>query len=142
MSLRQSLTSHLSVLTSRRMSPQAVYFDNAATTPLDPEVLEAMLPFLQNHYGNPSSIHGHGRQVRAAIENARKTIAHLINAAPAEISFTSGGTEADNYAAFGSIRTLGLRHAITSPLEHHAVLHPLQALAKSRRHRAAATAPR
>ncbi|MGY2133777.1 cysteine desulfurase family protein [Hymenobacter sp. HD11105] len=113
------------------MSPQAVYFDNAATTPLDPEVLEAMLPFLQNHFGNPSSIHGHGRQVRAAIENARKTIAHLINAAPAEISFTSGGTEADNYAAFGSIRTLGLRHAITSPLEHHAVLHTLQALEKS-----------
>jgi cysteine desulfurase len=70
------------------MSPQAVYFDNAATTPLDPEVLEAMLPFLQNHFGNPSSLHGHGRQVRAAIENARKTIAHLLNAAPAEISFT------------------------------------------------------
>ncbi|WP_133274213.1 cysteine desulfurase family protein [Hymenobacter radiodurans] len=112
------------------MTQQAVYFDNAATTSLDPEVLEAMMPFLQNHFGNPSSIHGHGRQVRAAIENARKTIAHLINAAPAEISFTSGGTEADNYAAFGSVRTLGLRHAITSPLEHHAVLHTLQALEK------------
>ncbi|MDO7853934.1 cysteine desulfurase family protein [Hymenobacter convexus] len=111
-------------------SPAYVYFDNAATTPLDPEVLEAMLPFLQNHYGNPSSLHGPGRQVRAAIENARKTVAHLLNAAPAEIIFTSGGTEADNYAAFGSVRTLGLKHAITSPLEHHAVLHPLQALAK------------
>ncbi|WP_375435383.1 cysteine desulfurase family protein [uncultured Hymenobacter sp.] len=108
-----------------------VYFDNAATTPLDPEVLDAMLPFMREHYGNPSSIHGHGRQVRAAIENARKTIAHLINAAPAEISFTSGGTEADNYAAFGSIRALKLKHAITSPLEHHAVLHTLQALEKS-----------
>ncbi|UOQ74956.1 cysteine desulfurase family protein [Hymenobacter cellulosilyticus] len=108
-----------------------VYFDNAATTPLDPEVLDAMLPFLREHYGNPSSIHGHGRKVRAAIENARKTIAHLINAAPAEISFTSGGTEGDNYAAFGSIRTLGLRHAVTSKLEHHAVLHTLQALEKS-----------
>ena len=108
-----------------------VYFDNAATTPLDPEVLDAMLPFMREHFGNPSSIHGHGRQVRAAIENARKTIAHLINAAPAEISFTSGGTEADNYAAFGSIRALGLKHAITSPLEHHAVLHTLQALEKS-----------
>jgi cysteine desulfurase len=69
--------------------------------------------------------------VRAAIENARKTVAHLLNAAPAEITFTSGGTEADNYAAFGSVRTLGLKHAITSPLEHHAVLHPLQVLAKS-----------
>ncbi|GAB2856398.1 cysteine desulfurase family protein [Hymenobacter ruber] len=112
-------------------APAYVYFDNAATTPLDPEVLEAMLPFLQNHYGNPSSLHGPGRQVRAAIENARKTVAHLLNAAPAEIIFTSGGTEADNYAAFGSVRTLGLKHAITSPLEHHAVLHPLQALAKS-----------
>ena len=108
-----------------------VYFDNAATTPLDPEVLEAMLPFLSQHYGNPSSLHGPGRQVRAAIENARKTVAHLLNASPAEITFTSGGTEANNYAAFGSIRTLGLKHAITSPLEHHAVLHPLQALAKS-----------
>ncbi|GAB2948899.1 cysteine desulfurase family protein [Hymenobacter coalescens] len=109
----------------------SVYFDNAATTPLDPEVLDAMLPFLREHFGNPSSIHSHGRKVRAAIENARKTIAHLIGAAPAEISFTSGGTEADNYAAFGSIRTLGLKHAITSKLEHHAVLHTLQALEKS-----------
>ena len=107
------------------------YFDNAATTPLDPEVLDAMLPFLSQHYGNPSSLHGPGRQVRAAIENARKTVAHLLNAAPAEISFTSGGTEANNYAAFGSIRTLGLRCAVTSRLEHHAVLHPLQVLAKA-----------
>ena len=108
-----------------------VYFDNAATTPLDPEVLEAMLPFLAQHYGNPSSLHGPGRQVRAAIENARKTVAHLINAAPAEISFSSGGTEANNYAAFGSIRTLNIKRAITSRLEHHAVLHPLQVLAKN-----------
>ena len=112
-------------------APAFVYFDNAATTALDPEVLEAMLPFLSQHYGNPSSLHGLGRQVRAAIENARKTVAHLLNASPAEISFTSCGTEADNYAAFGSVRTLGLKHAITSKLEHHAVLHPLQALAKS-----------
>ncbi|SFQ39693.1 cysteine desulfurase family protein [Hymenobacter arizonensis] len=112
-------------------APAFAYFDNAATTPLDPEVLEAMLPFLSQHYGNPSSLHGPGRQVRAAIENARKTVAHLVGAAPAEITFTSGGTEADNYAAFGSIRTLGLKHAITSPLEHHAVLHPLQAMAKA-----------
>ena len=107
-----------------------VYFDNAATTPLDPEVLDAMLPFMRDHFGNPSSIHGHGRQARAAIENARKSIAHLINAAPAEIVFTSCGTEADNYAAFGSVRTLGLKHMITSRLEHHAVLHTTQALEK------------
>ena len=112
------------------LSDMHAYFDNAATTPLDPEVLEVMLPFLRQHHGNPSSLHGPGRQARAAIENARKTVAHLLNAAPAEISFTSGGTEADNYAAFGSIRTLGLTHAITSPLEHHAVLHPLQVMEK------------
>jgi cysteine desulfurase len=96
------------------------YFDNAATTPLDPEVLDAMLPYLAQHYGNPSSLHGPGRQVRSAIEQARKLVAQLINAAPSEITFTSGGTEADNYAIFGSVRTLG-----------HAVLHPLQALAKA-----------
>ena len=107
------------------------YFDNAATTPLDPEVLDAMLPYLGQHYGNPSSLHGPGRQVRSGIEQARKLVAQLINAAPSEITFTSGGTEADNYAIFGSVRSLGLRNAITSPLEHHAVLHPLQALAKS-----------
>lgn len=107
------------------------YFDNAATTPLDPEVLAAMMPFLSQHYGNPSSLHGPGRQVRAALENARKTVAHLLGAAPAEIAFTSGGTEADNAAIFGSVRALGLRHAITSPLEHHAVLHPMQALAQT-----------
>ncbi len=107
------------------------YLDNAATTPLDPAVLEAMLPYLAQHYGNPSSLHGPGRQVRAGIEQARKSVAQLINAAPSEITFTSGGTEADNYAIFGSVRSLGLMHAITSPLEHHAVLHPLQALAKS-----------
>ena len=69
--------------------------------------------------------------IAEAIEQARKTVAQLVNAAPSEITFTSGGTEADNYALFGSVRTLGLRHAITSPLEHHAVLHPLQALAKT-----------
>ena len=107
------------------------YLDNAATTPLDPAVLEAMLPYLAQHYGNPSSLHGPGRQVRAGLEQARKSVAQLINAAPSEITFTSGGTEADNYAIFGSVRSLGLAHAITSPLEHHAVLHPLQALAKS-----------
>ena len=72
------------------------YFDNAATTPLDPEVLDAMLPYLAQHYGNPSSLHGPGRQVRSAIELARKTVAQLVNAAPSEITFTSGGTEADN----------------------------------------------
>jgi cysteine desulfurase len=108
-----------------------VYLDNAATTPLDKEVFDTMAPFMLEHFGNPSSIHSHGRQARAAIENARKTVAHLLHTSPAEIFFTSGGTEADNFSVFGAIRTLGIRHAITSPLEHHAVLHPLEALEKS-----------
>ncbi|MPR33357.1 cysteine desulfurase family protein [Salmonirosea aquatica] len=108
-----------------------VYFDNAATTRLDPEVLDAMLPYLTEQFGNPSSIHGHGRTVRSAIERARKTVAGLLNAAPAEIFFTSGGTEADNTALRSSIETLGLTHAITSPVEHHAVLHTLEHLQKN-----------
>lgn len=108
-----------------------VYLDNAATTPLDKEVFDTMAPFMLEHFGNPSSIHTHGRQVRAAIENARKTVAHLLNTSPSEIFFTSGGTEADNFSIISTIRTLGLRHAITSPLEHHAVLHPLEALEKN-----------
>lgn len=107
-----------------------VYFDNAATTRLDPEVLEAMLPLMTEEFGNPSSIHGHGRKVRSAIERARKTVAGLLNAAPAEIFFTSGGTEADNTAIRCSIETFGLTHAITSPVEHHAVLHTLEHLHK------------
>lgn len=106
------------------------YFDNAATTRLDPEVLEAMLPLMTEDFGNPSSIHSHGRKVRAAIEKARKTVATLLNTAPAQIFFTSGGTEADNTAIRSSIETHGLTHAITSPLEHHAVLHSLEHLAK------------
>lgn len=110
---------------------QRVYFDNAATTRLDPAVLEAMLPLMQDNFGNPSSIHGHGRVVRSTIEKARKTVATLLNAAPAEIFFTSGGTEADNTAICGSIDTYGITHAITSPLEHHAVLHTLEYLAKT-----------
>ena len=109
---------------------QRVYLDNAATTQLDPDVLAAMMPFLTDHYGNPSSIHGHGRPVRTAIEKARKTVASLLNTSPAEIFFTSGGTEADNTAIRSSLETFGITHAITSPLEHHAVLHTLEHLAK------------
>lgn len=107
-----------------------VYLDNAATTRLDPEVVEAMLPLMTEQYGNPSSIHSHGRTVRTAIERARKTVASLLNTSPAEIFFTSGGTEADNTAIRSSIETYGLTHAITSPLEHHAVLHTLEYLAR------------
>jgi cysteine desulfurase len=107
------------------------YLDNAATTRLDPEVLEVMLPLMTEQFGNPSSIHSYGRAVRSAIERARKNIAAILNAAPAEIFFTSGGTEADNTAIRSSIETLGLKHAITSRIEHHAVLHTLEYLQKT-----------
>lgn len=112
------------------MSRTRIYLDNAATTPLDEQVLEAMLPFLRDNFGNPSSIHGHGRTVRAAIEKARKKIAELLNAAPAEIFFTSSGTEADNMAIRGAVAAHGLTHIITSRLEHHAVLHTVEHLAR------------
>ncbi len=107
-----------------------IYLDNAATTPLDPEVFEAMKPFLVVDFGNPSSTHAHGRKVRAAIESARKKVAELINATPGEIIFTSGGTEADNTILTGAIETYGLNVAISSPIEHHAVLHTLMELEK------------
>jgi len=105
-----------------------VYLDNAATTSLDKEVLDEMLPYITEHYGNPSSIHSHGRKTRAAIESARKAVAKLLNASPSEIFFTSGGTEADNMAIRCSIEDVGIKHAITSKIEHHAVLHTLEAL--------------
>ncbi len=105
-----------------------IYFDNAATTALDKEVLDAMMPYMTDHFGNPSSIHSFGRQTRAAIEGARKTIAKLLNVSPAEIFFTSGGTEADNMAIRCSVNDIGIKHCITSKIEHHAVLHTLEAL--------------
>lgn len=107
-----------------------VYFDNAATTAMDDRVIEAMLPFMKSHFGNPSSVHSHGREVRSAIEKSRKKVAELLNASPSEIFFTSGGTEADNTALVCGIESHGITHAITSPIEHHAVLHTLEVLAK------------
>lgn len=107
-----------------------VYFDNAATTAMDDRVIEAMIPYMKEHYGNPSSVHSHGREVRTAIERARKKVAELLNASPSEIFFTSGGTEADNTAIVCGIDTHGIQHAITSPIEHHAVLHTLEHCAK------------
>ncbi|MCR9083476.1 MAG: aminotransferase class V-fold PLP-dependent enzyme, partial [Cyclobacteriaceae bacterium] len=107
-----------------------VYLDNAATTAMDDRVIEAMLPFMKNHYGNPSSVHSHGREVRTAIERSRKKVAELLNASPSEIFFTSGGTEADNTALVCGIETHGIKHAITSPIEHHAVLHTLEVCAQ------------
>jgi cysteine desulfurase len=106
-----------------------IYLDNAATTAIHPDVVEAMIPVLREQFGNPSSIHAYGRQVRTIIENARKKVAQLLNASPSEIFFTSGGTEANNMALRCSIHDLNLKHAITSPLEHHAVLHTLEDLA-------------
>lgn len=107
-----------------------VYFDNAATTAMDDRVIESMLPFMRSHYGNPSSVHSHGREVRSAIEKSRKKVAELLNASPSEIFFTSGGTEADNTALVCGIESHGISHAITSPIEHHAVLHTLEVLEK------------
>src|SRR5882672_5452929 len=107
-----------------------VYLDNAATTPLDPEVFEVMKPFMMEDFGNPSSTHGHGRKVRAAIESSRKKVAELLNCTPGEIIFTSGGTEADNTLIISSIQTNGLKHAISTPIEHHAVTHTLEVLHK------------
>lgn len=107
-----------------------VYFDNAATTPMDPEVIDAMIPFMKEHYGNPSSIHSFGRQTRAAIEAARKSAAKYLNVSPGEIFFTSGGTEANNMAIQCAVRDLGVQHIITSPIEHHAVLHTVETLEK------------
>lgn len=100
-----------------------IYFDNAATTPLAKEALDAMLPYLTEKFGNPSSIYSYGRETRLAVEKARKSIAKWLNANPGEIFFTSGGTESTNTAITGAIRDLGCTRIITSPIEHHATLH-------------------
>ncbi|HEY6083175.1 MAG TPA: cysteine desulfurase family protein [Chitinophagaceae bacterium] len=107
---------------------QRIYFDNAATTPLDQEVLDAMLPYLTQKFGNPSSIYSYGRETRLGIENARKSVAKMLNAHPGEIFFTSGGTESTNTALTAAVRDLGCRHIITSPIEHHATLHTTEFL--------------
>ncbi|MBL7720122.1 MAG: cysteine desulfurase [Flavipsychrobacter sp.] len=103
-----------------------IYFDNAATTALDSEVLDAMMPFLTEKFGNPSSVYSYGRETKLAIENARKTVAKILNCTPAEIFFTSGGTESTNTAINAAVRDLGCKHIITSPLEHHATLHTVE----------------
>jgi cysteine desulfurase len=102
-----------------------IYLDNAATTPLDPIVIDEMVNVMKAQYGNPSSIHAQGREVRTVIEKARKTVAGLLNATPAEIFFTSGGTEADNTAIRCGIAAFNIKHVITSKIEHHAVEHTL-----------------
>ncbi|MGN6212180.1 cysteine desulfurase family protein [Parafilimonas sp.] len=111
---------------------QRIYFDNAATTPLDAEVLDAMMPYLTTHFGNPSSIYSYGRETRLAVENARKTVAKILGANPGEIFFTSGGTESTNTALCAAIIDLGCERIITSPLEHHATLHTVEHLHKQK----------
>ena len=111
---------------------QRIYLDNAATTPLDPRVLESMMPYMQDKFGNPSTIYSYGRETRLAIEQARKSVAKILQAHPAEIFFTSGGTESSNTAIFGAVRDLGCTHIITSPIEHHATLHPVEYLERKR----------
>ena len=105
-----------------------VYLDNAATTPIAPEVIEAMLPVLKDGFGNPSSTHSFGRKSKALIETSRRSIAKHLNCQPSEIIFTSGGTEADNMALRSSVNVLGVTHIITSRIEHHAVGHTAESI--------------
>lgn len=105
-----------------------IYFDNAATTPILPEVVDRMHEVLSAQFGNPSSVHGTGREAKAIVETARKTIAKELNVKPAEIIFTSGGTEGDNMILTSAVQSLGVKTIITSPIEHHAVLHAVEHL--------------
>ena len=112
--------------------PKRIYLDYAATTPVHPDVIKAMLPYFSEVYGNPSSIHACGQEAREAVEMGRASVARLINAKAEEICFTSGGTESDNYAITGAALASGKkgRHIITSAIEHHAVLETCKALEK------------
>ena len=107
-----------------------VYLDNAATTPMAPEIIEMMTSMMKNNFANPSSVHSFGRESKIIIESARKDIAQLLNTSPGSIFFTSGGTEADNMAIKCAIHDHKITHAITSKISHHAVLYPLQDLEK------------
>jgi len=109
---------------------ERIYLDNAATTSMDPAVLEAMMPYLTAKFGNPSSIYSYGRESRMAIENARKLVAKTLNAHPAEIFFTSGGTESSNTAITAAVRDLGCKHIISSVIEHHATTHTVEHMHK------------
>ena len=100
-----------------------VYLDNAATTPMAKEVIDVMTEVMATTFGNPSSTHSFGRDAKSIIENARRTIGKYIHAEPKEIIFTSGGTEADNMAISCAVRDLGVKHIISSKIEHHAVEH-------------------
>jgi cysteine desulfurase len=107
---------------------KTVYFDHAATTPVDPQVLEAMLPYFSQQYGNPSELHRLGREARAAVEAARAQVAAVLGAGEKEIVFTAGGTESDNLALFGSLARYQPGHLIVSAIEHPAVMEAARAL--------------
>lgn len=109
---------------------QKIYFDNAATTPLDPDVVKAMADHMIYNFGNPSSSHGFGRKAKAELETARKKIASYFNCSPSEVIFTAGGSEADNMVLYNAVKELGVKRIISSPLEHHAVLHTIEAIGK------------
>ena len=114
------------------MPKHRIYLDYAATTPVDPRVVAAMLPYLGDNFGNPSSLHATGRRARRAIEDAREQIAQIVGCEPTEILFTSGGTESDNSAVLGIARASRAagrgNHVVTSQVEHHAVLHACEKL--------------
>ncbi|MBK5257423.1 MAG: cysteine desulfurase [Vicinamibacteria bacterium] len=116
-----------------------IYLDHAATTPLDPEVLDAMLPYLRDHFGNPSSVHSFGQRARGAIDEARARVASLVGARDSEIVFTGSGTEADNLAIVGALQAGAATEAartdlVTSTIEHHAVLNTARGLDRSKHH--------
>ncbi|TDQ27739.1 cysteine desulfurase family protein [Tenacibaculum caenipelagi] len=109
----------------------SVYLDNAATTPMLPEVIDVIQQSMQTNFGNPSSIHQYGRKAKAAVETARKNIAKHFNVTASEIIFTAGGTEADNLILYNAVLNLGVKRIITSQIEHHAVLNTVQFLEKT-----------
>ena len=105
-----------------------VYFDNAATTPIRTEVIQVISSVMENCFGNPSSVHAYGRTAKTNLETSRKGIAAALNAAPQEIIFTSGGTESDNMILHSAVKDLGVKTIISSSIEHHAILHAMDAL--------------
>jgi len=109
-----------------------IYFDNASTTALDPSVRHRMIEVMESHYGNPSSIHHHGRHARSIVEDARKRVANAIKASIGEVFFTSSATEANNMILKNAVDHLGVKRIISSPTEHHCVLHSLDYLRESK----------
>jgi cysteine desulfurase len=120
------LTTFVQYYLFRNHMEQPIYLDNAATTALDPEVLNVMLPYMQDHFGNPSSAYSLGRNSKLAIEEARKSVSQILGVKPSTLVFTSGGTESNNTVIASAVNELRCTHIITSPIEHHAVLHSVE----------------